>query len=215
VAYRHGLDAVVQGGSVTAGGQNAAVDRRARHAMALYEQHAHHRPPGWPATGSAALCALASQGRAATFAGDVARLLILAKQMRAITQAGDQAWLRRARVGAERRSAGSANPLRFRRAAGPRLMAPEHRRQEVRDRVLLDGGDPSAWPNAALAAAAVGLPTPSLTGPDPFNELDGRGARAARYRADLAAGRLELAPDWRHVHYEPQGGLAHATSRDR
>jgi hypothetical protein len=214
VAYRHGLDAVVQGGSVTAGAQHAAVGRRARHAIALFEQHAHQRPPGWPATGSAALCALASQGRAATFAGDVARLLILAKQMRAIAEAGDKAWLRRAQVQAERRSVRSASPLPFRRAAGPRLVAPEHRRQAVRDRVLLSGGDPSAWPNAALAAAAVGLPTPSLTGPDPFDELDGRGARAARYRADLPAGRLELAPDWHHVHDEPQGGLIHAMSRD-
>jgi hypothetical protein len=76
------------------------------------------------------------------------------------------------------------------------LVSPEHRRQQIRDRVLLLGRDPAAWPNADLAAAALGVASPPLAGPDPFDDLDGRGARAARYRAELTAGRFELPPDW-------------------
>jgi hypothetical protein len=84
VVYRHSLDAVAEGGSVAAGARSGAVARRARHAIAVYEAFAEQRPPGWPASGVAALCALASQRRAAVFAGDVARLLTLAKGMRAV-----------------------------------------------------------------------------------------------------------------------------------
>jgi hypothetical protein len=171
VAYRHGLDAVVQGGSATAGARNAAVDRRARHAIALYEESATARPPGWPTSGVAAVLALASQQRAASFAGDVARLLILAKQMRAIAAEGDAERVSRSRTRAARRAAVSRGPLRFRRAEPPRWAAPEHVRQAVRDRVLLAGGDPAHWPNASLAAQSLGLTAPQLTAPDPFDEL--------------------------------------------
>lgn len=195
-AYRHGLDAVVQGGSVTAGPRSHAVERRLRGAIALYEQHAAACPPGWPTSGPAALLALASQHRAATFAGDVARLLILAKQMRAIAAERDPERLRRARARAERRATDAVGPLRYRRAGAPRLVSPEHRRQQVRDRVLLDGGDPAGWPNADLAGEFRGIPSPPLSGADSFDELDGRGARARRHRAALAAGQFALSSDW-------------------
>ena len=195
-AYRYGLDAVVQGGSVAAGPRNPAVERRLRHAIALYEQAVAARPPGWPESGPAALVALASQGRAVSFAGDVGRLLILAKQMRAARGESDPERVRRAQAAAERRAIESCGPLLYRRAGGPRLVSPEHRRQQVRDRVLLGGGDPASWPNASLAAEHLGIPSPPLTVPDPFDELDGRGARAQRYRAELAAGRFALRSDW-------------------
>ena len=60
----------------------------------------------------------------------------------------------------------------------------------MRDAVLLAGGNPAAWPNAELARHHLPgrHPEPALTGRDRFDELDGYGARAARYRAELARG---------------------------
>jgi hypothetical protein len=51
--------------------------------------------------------------------------------------------------------------------------------------VLLLDGDPAAWPNAALALAALPIAHLELLDCDPCEELDGIGARAARYRAEL------------------------------
>ncbi len=73
----------------------------------------------------------------------------------------------------------------------------------MRDLVLLEGGDPAAWPNAALALAhlpALVAGSVRLLGPDRFEELDGVGARAARYRAELERGR------WRLPHLRPPDG---------
>ena len=87
-----------------------------------------------------------------------------------------------------------------RRRAGSRSRRPSLRRRRVRDAVLLLGRDPAAWPNAALALAHLPI-TPGagevrLLDEDPCEELDGIGARAARYRAELDRGRWRLPHDW-------------------
>lgn len=208
VAYRHGLDAVVQGGSAAAGSRSSAVERRAQHALELYEQFAAHRPPDWPGSGPAALLALARQGRAASFAGDVARLLVLGKQMRAIALEGDPRLLRQSRARAKRRAVAPRGRLPYRRSEPRRWATPEQRRREVRDRILLTGGDPALWPNAALAGEGLAITAPALTGSDPFDALDGGTARATRYRAELAARRFELPPTWADIPHttRPQEG---------
>jgi hypothetical protein len=162
-------------------------------ATALYDAHAEHRPTGWPASGAGALCVLAGQRRAERFAGDVARLLGLAKAMRAVAL---ERRLRRARARAVRRQAPTTVRLHFRLPAG-RAETAEQRRRRARDAVLLSGDDPAAWPNAELAVRH--LPAlrvdgaPSLVGRDRVEELDGTGARATRYRAELARGLWRLA----------------------
>jgi len=194
VAHRYGLAKVVDCGAAFAGRADAGVAARAGRAIELYETHYEHRPDGWPASGPAALCALAAQRRSAVFGGDVARLMVLAKGMRAVALSDDAARLRRARERARARRAPRAG-LQFRLLA-PRLESAEGRRVRVRDQVLLAGGDPARWPNAELALAHLaGLDTsPRLVEPDRCEELDGVGARAARYRTELAAGRWQ-APD--------------------
>ena len=69
-----------------------------------------------------------------------------------------------------------------------------------KDAVLLAGGDPAAWPIAALALEHLPI-TPGadqvrLLDDDPCHELDGTGARAQRYRAELARGRWQLPKNW-------------------
>ena len=70
----------------------------------------------------------------------------------------------------------------------------------MRDAVLLAGGDPAAWPNAALALdhlpalRAARVSGPQLIDRDSYAELDGVGARATRYRAELARGDWQLPP---------------------
>lgn len=194
VAHRYGLAKVGDCGTALAGRADAALAARARRAIQLYEAYAEHRPDGWPESGAAALCVLAAQRRAAVFAGDVARLLVLAKGMRAAALLDDQARLDRARDRAGARRAPRPG-LQFRLPA-PRCESAEGRRVRVRDQVLLAGGDPARWPNAELALKhLLGLgPSPRLMEPDRCDELDGVGARAARYRAELARGRWQ-APD--------------------
>jgi hypothetical protein len=201
VAYRHGLGAVAEGGSVAAGAQSPAVALRARHAIAVYDAFAVRRPPGWPASGAGALCALASQRRAAVFAGDVARLLILAKGMRAAALEHDAGRVACAAARAQRRDAASTAPVAFRLAI-VRWETAELRRRRVRDAVLRAGDDPAAWPNAELAERyhpqlrpepAIG---PALVGAEAFAELDGVAARAGRYRAELTTGRWRLDAHW-------------------
>ena len=62
----------------------------------------------------------------------------------------------------------------------------------VRDAVLLLDRDPAAWPNAELALAALPIAQLALLGRDRCEELDGIGARAARYRNELDRGRWRL-----------------------
>src|SRR4051794_8920006 len=190
-AQRYGLARVAQCGAADARSVPPQLVGRAVH---LYEAHAEARPPGWPESGAAALCTLASQHRAATLAGDVSRLLALAKAMRAVALEHDPARLDRARMRADRRRLPPSTLFTF-RLGRARLETPEQRRQRVRDAVLLGGGNPATWPNAELARGALPSrhPEPELTDPDRFEELDGHGARATRYRADLARGVWELA----------------------
>jgi hypothetical protein len=197
VAHRYGLAKVADCGTALAGpvgpvGPGLAA--RTGRAVALYETHADHRPAGWPVSGAGALCALAAQGRAVVFAGDVARLLSLAKGMRAIALADDATRLRRARERARARRAPRPG-LQFRLPA-PRFESAEGRRARVRDAVLLTGGNPASWPNAELALTHLpGIDAgPRLLEPDRCDELDGTGARATRYRAELARG-VWQAPD--------------------
>ncbi len=108
----------------------------------------------------------------------------------------------RSRAVARGAAAASPSPWRFAfRTGAPRRETAEQRRRRVRDGVLIAGGDPAAWPNAQLAlahfAGALGRAV-ELVEPDRFEELDGVGARAARYRADLARGRWQLPHDLQH-----------------
>jgi hypothetical protein len=121
-------------------------------------------------------------------------LLVLAKGMRAAGLEHDVARLQRAAARVRRRGAGAVSPIEF-RAAAARWETPEQRRQRLRDAVLAAGGDPVAWPNAELArhwltAPRLGVEEPQLVGRDTFAALDGIGARAERYRAELENGRL-------------------------
>jgi hypothetical protein len=203
VAYRHSLDAVAQGGGIAAGPCRPGLAGRAARAVALYEAFAARRPPGWPAEGPAALCAIASRGGPATLAGGVGILLVLAKGMRAAALEHDVARLERAAGRASRRRARAIAPIEFRLAAA-RWETPELRRRRVRDAVLAAGADPAAWPHAELArrwlpALRDRTNEPELVGRDTFAALDGVRARADRYRAELAHGRWALAPDWPHL----------------
>jgi hypothetical protein len=190
VAWRYGLARVALRGAADAG--PVAADRVGG-AIRLYEAHRGARPPGWPESGAAALCALASQRRAASLVGDVSRLLALAKAMRAIALENDASRLDHARVRADRRRRPATTGFAF-RLQGARWETSEQRRQRVRDAVLLAGGNPAAWPNAELARRRLPRrhPEPALTGRDRLDELDGYGARAARYRAELARGVWDL-----------------------
>jgi hypothetical protein len=207
VTHRYGVDAAAESGAAAAGPPSPTLAREAARAIALYEAFADRRPPGWPRTGPAALCALAGQRRAAVLAGDVARLLGLAKGMRAAALLSDTARLIRGAARARHRQPAAAGRVVFRTGAS-RWESAEQRRVRVRDRLLLAGADPAAWPNAALAAHAPELDgrhqaEPELTGPDAYAELDGIGARAERYRTELANGRWAI----------PPGGLITPTDR--
>jgi len=191
-AHRYGLASVVDSGSVLAGKVGPRLATRVGRAIELYDTYAQHRPPTWPASGAAALCALASQHRADRFAGDVARLRALAKRMKAIALEEDSRCLANARRRAAARKT-LADDLRSRRLllAAPRYETAERRRERVRDAVLLAGDNPAKWPNAALALAhhpALAGRKVQLLEPDRCEELDGVGARAGRYRDELAAG---------------------------
>jgi hypothetical protein len=73
-AYRYGPEIVAHGGAVIAGRVDAPLERRLLRSIALYDAFVEQRPPGWPLSGAGAVCALASQKRAACLAGDIARL---------------------------------------------------------------------------------------------------------------------------------------------
>jgi hypothetical protein len=198
VANRYGLAMVCESGTALAGPASAAARGLAARAIALYEAHAEHRPLGGPASGAGAVCVLARQQRAERFAGDLARLLGLAKAMRAVALEHDRQRIQRARARAQRRQTPSNQRFQFRLTV-PRSETAELRRRRVRDAVLLAGADPAAWPNAELALRHLpelrGAPdSPTLLGRDRLEELDGNGARATRYRAELARGLWRL-PD--------------------
>jgi hypothetical protein len=189
---------VLSSGTWLAGSVSSALVADTGRAIELYEAHVDERPPDWPASGPAALCALARFGRADRFAGDVARLLGLAKGMRAAALANDPARLNRCRV----RAAWRAQPPRGRfvfRTSAPRIETAEGRRRRVRDALLVAGANPGDWPNAELAiahhAASRDTAQPRLLEPERCEELDGLAARAIRYRAELAAGRWQISPD--------------------
>lgn len=207
VAHRYGLASVAESGAALAGRVRPGLPARVGCAIRLYEAHADRRPDGWPESGAAALCALAGQQRAAVLAGDVARLLALARGMRALALLDDPRRLQRASSRAAARQAPPVGRFVFRTvppsAGRTRIETAEQRRQRVRDAVLLLGRDPAAWPNAALALEhlpiAPGADQVRLVDADPCEELDGIGARVARYRAELAQGRWRLPRDWPRV----------------
>ncbi len=118
---------------------------------------------------------------------------MLAKAMRAVALENDATRLGHARVRADRRRRPPQTGFTF-RLDRARVETPEQRRERVRDAVLLAGGNPADWPNAELARHHLPgrQPEPALTGRDRFGELDGYGARAARYRDELARGAWAL-----------------------
>ena len=215
MAQRYGLAIVVESGTALAGPVRPGLAALVGRAIELYEAYAEQRPPGWPESGPGALCALASLRRR----GPVRR------RCRAPAGAGegDARGRAGARPGASgprprpRRRPHHAPPSTrwsFRRQGPPRIESAEARRQRVRDAVLLAGRNPAAWPNAALALAhlpiAPGADQVRLLDADRCEELDGIGARATRYRAELARGRWQL-PDHRRelsaLAARPRGGI--------
>lgn len=171
-AYRHGLAVTVDVGASGAGAPALGLERRAARAIALYEAFSTERPPGWPASGAAALTLLAAGRRAATLAGDAARLQRLATGMRAAAHADDPDRLAAAR----RRAARRAHP---RGRIDYRGAAPEHpwlslgaetNRRRERDQRLLAGQHPL--------------------------DTDGQTVRADRYRAAVEHGDWALPPAW-------------------
>lgn len=191
--FRHGAARVGEGGSATAGARRPGQEKLAARAVALYEAYAERRPPGWPAGGPGALTVLASQQRAGSLAGDIARLLILAKGMRAVALEHDAERLERMRERAERRAAPPATGrLQFRTNTPPRFVEEgEPLRERLRDDLLLAGEDPGRWPNLAFAEDAV-------------------------LRLHAAAGERGAAPAPRHgwQHAEHQRRLREAAARD-
>jgi hypothetical protein len=183
-------------GSADAGPRRPGQQQRAVAAAALYEQHTEHRPPGWPATGAGALCALAAQGRAATLEGDIARLLILARDMRACSLLQDDDRSHRMTARAARRTAAADDPApRLGRRVPPRFETAEQRRLRLRDELLLAGENPGHWTIAAALAHRFGLNVAAdLIDPDVDKELDGTRARQRRYADELRQGRWELSP---------------------
>jgi hypothetical protein len=125
---------------------------------------------------------LASQGRAATLAGDVARLLILGKAMRAAARLEDRERTARAARRAQARGAVGDQRFSYRRSAAAQETA-EQRRRRVRDALLLSGGDPAAWPNADLALDHL----PQLSGMPAANRRISRVPRARRRRRQSRA----------------------------
>jgi hypothetical protein len=197
--HRYGADAVAKRGMAAAGPCSPELARRAASALALYERFADERPPGWPQTGPAAVCALAGQHRAVVLAGDIARLSRLAARMRASALLRSPERLERAAARAHRRQRSQDHGASY-RTGRARWESAEQRRVRVRDELLLVGADPAAWPNSALAMQVLGrggphTVGPALIGPDPHTELDGVGARAARHRAELARGHWALPAD--------------------
>ena len=191
VAQRYGLAKVADSGTALAGWVTPELVASVRRAISRYETFAAHRPTGWPATGAAALCVLAEHGRADRFAGEVARLHVLAKGMRAAALEHDPDRVTRARGHAERRLQPTPNSLTISFRRPPRAETAEGRRSRVRDAVLLAGGNPATWPNAELAlrhAPGIARPPLRLMESDRYEELDGIGARANRYRDQLKRG---------------------------
>ncbi len=203
-----GPERVGDHGSRDAGPTRPGILARAGRAMDLYETFAAHRPPGWPQSGAGALCALASQGRAATLEGEVARLLVLAKDMRATARHADAERLARAQRRAERRARGygyriAPGQLQFRfneeRRQRPRWESPELRRRRVRDELLRRGEHPGLSPHVfteawqAVERHEAGKPT--WGDPDSYRLPDGMTDRAQRYAREIADGQWTL-PDW-------------------
>jgi hypothetical protein len=191
-----GPERVGDHGAGDAGTRGRGQEDRAARAIALYEQHADHQPPGWPRAGAAALCVLAALGRADTLEGDIARLLVLAKDMRACTIVHDDE--RRARM--TRRAMARAGTTRGRlsfRSPGPaRWETIEQRRLRLRDELLFAGEDPSTWTiAAAIEHRNYRNPRPELVDTDAVDqELDGARSRQLRYTDELRLGRWDLPP---------------------
>jgi len=193
-----GPELVGDHGAGDAGPRGRGQQHRAAAAIALYEQHADHRPPGWPHSGAGALCALAALGRADTLEGDIARLLVLAKDMRACTLVNDAQ--RRARMA--RRAVARARPasgsLAFRSSRPARWETVEQRRRRLRDQLLLAGEDLSAWMLASVLAHAFKSSLSAEPGKGNVDqELDGALARQQRYADEIRSGRWDLPPAWR------------------
>jgi hypothetical protein len=152
VVYRHGATIAGDTGSGWAGSRRPGQERLAARAIALYEAFADQRPPGWPASGAAALTALAAQQRAASLAGDIARLLILAKDMRAAALERGSERLAAMRRRAERRNAPSPpGRFEFRTGGAPRYESEAQLRDRLRDDLLLVGEHPGRYPDLAIA----------------------------------------------------------------
>jgi hypothetical protein len=179
-AQRCGLARVVNVGAADAGAVRVPLVGRA---IRLYEAHRTERPPGWPESGAAALAVLGSQRRATRMAGDVSRLLALAKAMRAAAFERESHGSI-ALVPAPSRVLGRAAPLAGRPPSSAAVASATRSSSSATTQ--------PRGPNAELALGRISGPDVRLVDRDRFEELDGYGARSARYRAELARGLWDL-----------------------
>ena len=186
----------------------ADVARVGGRAIALYEAHAEQRPPGWPASGPGALCALAAPARAPIASPATSRgCSLLAKAMRAAALERDAGAARAAaRAPTARQQPAAAARFVFRTRsprARDRRAAPPARPRRRPARRRQPGGLAERRARPAPTSRAASSPRSRLIEPDRFEELDGIGARATRYRAELARGRWQL-PHSSSTHPNPK-----------
>lgn len=106
---RHGVDALLTNPELRPnddgiGIRSPRLHARLRRAIAIYDEFADERPPGWPATGAGALLRLAADPLPYPLLSDITRLLKLARDMRALALHNDPTRLARATRRASRRA---------------------------------------------------------------------------------------------------------------
>lgn len=217
----HGPDVAASTSTSAAGNVDQATLTTA---IELYEASAAHRPPGWPASGAAALTVLAARGEAHALAGDVARLRRIARDMRATALThSDPSEIARlaARTNRTRLDHTSKAPARltYRRSPGRAETTAEMRRRQ-RALLIYLGQNPALFPNLGFAEAwllraeAEGEIPPGLVPPsayaanrnttrwasaDTAQHQTGSISRADRYRIECTDGRWTIPDHW-HAH---------------
>lgn len=215
----HGPQTAAASGTAAAGNVDAA---KLAAAIGRYEQVSAWRPPGWPASGAAALTVLAARGEARALAGDLARLQCITRDMRAAAVMDDDA-AQRQRI-AERTARArlpktdrKASRLAFRTGGAAAAESTAEMRRRQRALLIYIGENPALFPSLGWAeqrlldAEAAGeipdhLIPPSAhhaarqasrwTTADPDAPQTGAIARADRYRHECKTGRWSVPSTW-------------------
>lgn len=216
----HGAQTAAASGTAAAGNVDAA---QLAEALQRYEQVAAWRPPGWPASGAAALTVLAARGEARALAGDLARLQCITRDMRAAATVDNEATqLRRIAERTKRaqlpQTDRSSNRLAFRSAPAAVESTAEMRRRQ-RALLIYIGENPALFPNLGwaeqrlLAAEAAGEIPEDVVPPSAYRATreatrwtcakadtdapqTGAIARTDRYRRECESGRWKVPATW-------------------